>query len=313
MTTEKEVIVITVNHNASSYIDSCLLSILNQTYNNYRVIVADSASTDDSRVKFSSYKHPKLEFHFYNRNVGPIAIWSDIVSNFRTDYVLLLNVATMIPQNFIEVLVRCAERLSLNYKFGGITPLVKRYEDESPYLMVCEGNNFALHIFNMFLSLFGKMAFHIPYKIGSVVEIDSFWGGCCLLNHRMLMDVKFDPLLINYDEEFDLSYRARKKGYRFFFTSLTWAKYQRGVATIKRGVPTGRRLYLSTRNNWYVSVKNSGLPLTFVAAVRCLLITLGRTIKYPSMISQTLRGASDGLILGIRSKYDRHACVDEAG
>ena len=38
-------------YNVSNYIEECLLSALNQTYNSIEVLLIDDASTDDSFIK----------------------------------------------------------------------------------------------------------------------------------------------------------------------------------------------------------------------------------------------------------------------
>ena len=43
-------------YNGSSYIDSCLSSLLNQVYPHYEIIIIDDGSTDDSLKRLTSYQ-----------------------------------------------------------------------------------------------------------------------------------------------------------------------------------------------------------------------------------------------------------------
>ena len=49
--------IIMLNYNGSNYIEDCILSIKNQSYDNVETIVVDNASTDDSLKKVGDISH----------------------------------------------------------------------------------------------------------------------------------------------------------------------------------------------------------------------------------------------------------------
>ena len=55
--------ILVVVYNHESYIDDCIQSILNQTYRNLEIIIADDCSTDNSFQKAMSWKE-KLQQSF---------------------------------------------------------------------------------------------------------------------------------------------------------------------------------------------------------------------------------------------------------
>lgn len=58
-------------YNTARYIDTCLESILNQTYTSFEVIIVDDASTDSTEEKIKKYSDPRIHFLKHTTNKGP--------------------------------------------------------------------------------------------------------------------------------------------------------------------------------------------------------------------------------------------------
>ena len=59
--------VIIPNYNHARYLDERIQSVLNQTYQNFEVIILDDKSTDNSREVIEKYRaHPKIVHIIYN-------------------------------------------------------------------------------------------------------------------------------------------------------------------------------------------------------------------------------------------------------
>ena len=55
------VIIITKNH--SKFLSRCLESLLNQTHQNYEVIIVDDNSIDDTKELVNSFKSNKIQYY----------------------------------------------------------------------------------------------------------------------------------------------------------------------------------------------------------------------------------------------------------
>jgi len=311
-TSSKKVSVIVVNYNAAEFIEPNIRSLLNQTIRNFDLYFADSGSNDESPQIISKFKDCRLSVLLFKRNIGPVTIWNRIIQKLKTKYVMLLNVSTVVPPDFLEKMILAAERI--DRKFGGATPKVLDYHPPyKPHLMVSNVHNPALSILNLLLNPFKRtIGWQLKDKI---CEMDCFWGGCVLLTTDMIKKLKFDNLLFNYIEELDIATRAKKLGYEFYYFPFIWATYSVGVATkTTKGYPTPLRKYLTIRNNIYVSLKNTNICQLPLWLTRILLIIIGSMIVHPKLMRYTLAGVVSAikllpLIYFVRtldSEYYRH-------
>ena len=86
--------------NSEKYIYQTLTSILNQTYNNFEIIIVDDGSTDNSREIISSIKSKKIKYILFNENSGGpskprnraiLEAKGDLISIFDSDDVMAEN------------------------------------------------------------------------------------------------------------------------------------------------------------------------------------------------------------------------------
>src|ERR1700709_2423208 len=73
-----KVSIIIPNYNHEKFLDLRITSVLNQTYQDFEVIILDDASTDNSRAVIERYRqHPKVSRIVYNTNNSgsPFSQW----------------------------------------------------------------------------------------------------------------------------------------------------------------------------------------------------------------------------------------------
>ncbi len=100
-------------YNAEKYIEQCLESILNQTFDDYEVIIVDDCSTDNSIKKVENMMpkfNERLKIIKCKKNSGGAAIPRNIGMKIaRGKYILPLDNDDLILNNALEILYNTAE------------------------------------------------------------------------------------------------------------------------------------------------------------------------------------------------------------
>lgn len=114
MTSSKpKVSVIIPNYNHSAFLSQRIESILNQTYQDFEVLILDDCSTDSSRLIIDSYKdHPKVSQIVYNEiNTGStFKQWDKGVHLASGDYIWFAESDDWCESNMLEHLVQGIEK-----------------------------------------------------------------------------------------------------------------------------------------------------------------------------------------------------------
>lgn len=84
--------VIVPMYNVEAYIEQCLHSLLNQSYSDFKVIVVDDGSKDNSAVVAKKYAHdyPEQFTYFYQENKGLGAARNSGMKLVTTDFIAFL-------------------------------------------------------------------------------------------------------------------------------------------------------------------------------------------------------------------------------
>jgi glycosyltransferase involved in cell wall biosynthesis len=117
--------IIVPNYNHERYLQQRLVSVFNQTYQNFEVILLDDCSTDASRTILSDYaKNPKTSHRIFNKsNSGnTFEQWNKGIALAKGEYVWIAESDDFCELNFLDDL---------------INPLL---EDETIVLAYCQSN-----------------------------------------------------------------------------------------------------------------------------------------------------------------------------
>jgi GT2 family glycosyltransferase len=199
--------IIILNWNGKEYLQDCLASVFAQEYDNFKVILVDNHSTDDS-VSFVRQNFPKAEIIELSENYG-FAKGNNIgikyaLEKYNPDYIFLLNNDTKIVQkDALQKLIEIAE----TDKKTGILGCRLIYPDGKIQNIGMELKPLSRAITVWIKSLKG------PRRESYTVDI--VMGAAFLINRVVidtigLFDEDFSPL---YYEETDYCMRARRQGY----------------------------------------------------------------------------------------------------
>ena len=91
MDKEKLVSIIIPTYNSEKYIKKCIDSVLEQTYQNYEIIIIDNHSTDATINIIKSYKTNKIKTFSINNN-GQISLSRNLgIKNSNSDWIAFLD------------------------------------------------------------------------------------------------------------------------------------------------------------------------------------------------------------------------------
>jgi len=90
------------NYNYARYIGETIQSVLNQTCQDFEIIVADNASTDDSVDVVRKFNDPRISLVVNQYNVGFAPNLDLATENARGEYIILLSSDDLIMPNALE-------------------------------------------------------------------------------------------------------------------------------------------------------------------------------------------------------------------
>lgn len=123
----KKVSVIVVNFNGMPHIDTCIASLLNQTYRNFEVIFVDNNSSDGS-LQYAQNKSPQLIFVQNGKNLGYAGGINSGLAYATGNYIAPLNIDTEVTPDWLGTMVSF---LDANPQVAAVTPKILLFNDRS--------------------------------------------------------------------------------------------------------------------------------------------------------------------------------------
>lgn len=98
-------------YNAEKYITNCLDSVVNQTFNNYEIVIVNDGSTDGTEEILEKYRveYPKLISVCKKQNGGLSSARNYGMERVHSKYVIFLDSDDYLDSAYVETLVREAE------------------------------------------------------------------------------------------------------------------------------------------------------------------------------------------------------------
>lgn len=88
---------------ANTYLPQALQSVLNQTYSNIEIIVADNCSADNTESVVKAYNDSRIKYVKHSKNIGPFHNANYCIREASGDYFLMLQDDDLIDVDMIEL------------------------------------------------------------------------------------------------------------------------------------------------------------------------------------------------------------------
>ena len=270
----KKVAVVILNWNGQALMEEFLPSVIAHTPTDLAdIIVADNGSTDQS-VQILKDKFPSVEIILLDKNYGFAEGYNQALKQIEHPYTVLLNSDVEVTPGWLNAPLAVMEADS---NIVGAQPkiLAQRNKEYFEYAGAAGG----------FMDRYGY-----PYCRGRVLHIvekdfgqydtqtDLLWatGACLFIRTDIYKEVGgLDAGFFAHQEEIDLCWRLRSRGYRLVCTPSSIV-YHVGGATLS--VESPRKTFLNFRNNLLMLYKNlSEKDLKYVMRCRFWLDYIAAT------------------------------------
>ena len=220
------VYILILNWNEKDLTIDCLKSLANVIYDNYKILIVDNGSNDNS-VNMIKNQYPNVEILQLEKNVGYAAgnnAGFDHIKNNNPGYVIYLNNDTIVDPNFIEPLVK-----PLMENSGIYQSVPKIFYADYPNTIWYAGGKV-----NLWLGLVSHKGIRKEDNNSfNQLEYIDYATGCCFCMRYDDYDKLggFDTSFPMYGEDVDLSLRIRVMGKKVLFVpkSQIWHKVSASI------------------------------------------------------------------------------------
>ncbi|MEG1137046.1 MAG: glycosyltransferase family 2 protein [Lachnospiraceae bacterium] len=260
-----KVTIIIPNYNGQHFLKPCLDSLFTQTYSDFKIIIIDNASTDNS-LTYLAEEYPHIETIALSKNYGFSKAVNVGIQHADTPYVILLNNDTIVDRKYVQEMVAAIE--SSKHIFSVSSKMLQLYH---PELIDSAGDLYTLMGWGVCRGT-GRPATNYT----KTDEVFTTCAGASIYRKSIFTQIGyFDESHFAYLEDIDVGYRAKIYGYRNIYCPSAIV-YHVGSGTSGSKYNTFK-VKLSARNSIYLNYKNMPLLQLVINAVPLIL---GYIVKY---------------------------------
>jgi GT2 family glycosyltransferase len=246
--------VVILNWNGIDWLKKFLPIIIDKS-NIANIYLADNAS-DDSSVEFVKNTFPAVNIIQNLYNVGFAKGYNQALSKLTEKYFVLINSDIEVTNNWIEPIINLMEDDDL---ISACQPKILDYNYKEKFEYAGASGGFLDNLGYPFCRgrIFDTLE-HDSNQYNDISEV--FWatGACLFVRSKHFKEVNgFDNDFFAHQEEIDLCWRLKNKGYKVMVNPQSIV-YHVGGGTLDSSSPF--KTYLNFRNNLYMLFKN--LPVT---------------------------------------------------
>lgn len=267
----ESVLIIVLNWNSFSDTKKCVDSLLLQTYKNFKILIIDNNSKDNSlkKLRILETENPHSISVISNRKnlgfAGGINTGIRYAINNSFDAVALINPDATVEKNWLKELV-----IALKDKGVGIA---------TGLLLSADGKKIDStgEFYSKWGVVFSRMRDEPAYRAPKSGPVFGTTGGASIYRTATLQEIGlFDERFFMYYEDVDLSFRSQLAGWSVMYTNKAIAYHKRGASSKK--VP-GLVIKHMFKNLPILFVKNMPTKLYIKTAVRFYLLYILMFLK----------------------------------
>ncbi len=122
-------------YNAAAYIRQAIDSIINQTYSNWELLIADDASNDETKAIIDSYTDPRIKTYHNTVNKGYQSTCNKLFALAKGDFITFQDSDDYSVENRIELLINAFVQ---NPKLGMVGSAYEVVSDQGEFIQTIE-------------------------------------------------------------------------------------------------------------------------------------------------------------------------------
>jgi GT2 family glycosyltransferase len=267
-----------LTYNGQDLIESCLKSVLGQTYKNVEILIIDNASTDKTLERVKSFP---IKIIKNKKNLGFSIGHNEGIRKSRGKYVLCLNQDVVLDKDFIK---KALEAMEKNKRIGSVQGKLLGIRDiNKPKSDIIDHTGLIMLKNRRVIARGQGEKDNTQYKAGEIFGVD---GAAPLYRREALEHVKidneyFDEIFFTYKEDVDLAWRMQLYGWKAIYQPKAIAYHLRtaGERAVRNYISVAlerRRLskfakFYSFKNDRLMRIKNE-LPGLFLRDIFYIII-----------------------------------------
>ena len=148
--------ILMATYNGRRYVAQQIESILNQTYQDFRLIISDDSSTDSTLKILEEYekKDQRIEIYCQGENLGIVANFEFLIGKVRSEYFMFSDQDDIWEPDKIEKTLDKMEKENLDLVYTDLVVVDSRLKEIAPSYWKLKGLDYRIKKYNNFESLY---------------------------------------------------------------------------------------------------------------------------------------------------------------
>ena len=258
--------VVILNWNGKDWLAKFLPTVIKHS-NDTEIIIADNGSTDDSLI-FLEENFPSITIVENKENLGFAGGYNKALNQIHAEYYVLLNSDVEVGENWLSPIVSLLDK---DKAIAACQPKLLDFNKRNTFEYAGASGGFIDNLGYPFCR--GRIFEYLEEDSGQYNDArEVFWatGACLFVRADAFWEVGgFDADFFAHQEEIDLCWRLKNKGYKIMVEPKSEV-FHVGGGTLDAS--SAFKTHLNFRNNLAMLFKNLALPsLLIVIPIRLLL------------------------------------------